>query len=154
MSPESADATVVEDTLYFIISWPEYAKDRRDNSVEHEWRSRQRTRTSLPRTLSARIPFEVIELIMDKMYQGSLNSCARVCRAWYHASVRVIYRDIAITSRAAFDSLVRFVRDDPRAQERLAQTSSLRIGEHRRDVPVHATSLVFPRAMPNLRKVS
>lgn len=90
---------------------------------------------------------------MEWMDQDSLRSCAVVCRAWNEASVRVLYRDIAIANRAAFESLADFALKDARAVERLAQTTSLRVGGGQWDVPVHAVPLVFGRSMPRLQRL-
>lgn len=146
----------VEETLHFIYGWPEYIKDptrRRDSIGEEERRARRRTHASLPRALSGRIPFEVVEVIMEQMDQDSLRLCALVCRAWTQASIRVLYRNIAITSRAAFESLAEFVRKDTRAPERLAQTTSLRVGGSKWDVPVHVVPVILARAMPTLQRL-
>ena len=90
---------------------------------------------------------------MEWMDQDSLRCCAPVCKAWNQASVRVLYRDIAITNRAAFDSLADFARKDARAAERLAQTASLRVGGTEWGVPVHAVPLVFGRSMTRLQRL-
>lgn len=115
----------------------------------------QVTRKPLPHGLTGRIPFEVVELIVDTMSQGCLATCALVCRAWYHAISRVIYRDIEVSSRTSLESLVDFIRRDPRALGRLQQASSLRIIESDRiqphnSTPTHVVPLVLGRALPNV----
>ncbi|KZT63190.1 hypothetical protein DAEQUDRAFT_815792 [Daedalea quercina L-15889] len=87
------------------------------------------------------------------MPQKGLRSCALVCRAWYQASICVLYRDITISSRVGFDSLAEITYKDARAPERLARTNSLRVGGIQREIPVHVVPLIFARPMPNVRRL-
>ncbi|TFY55660.1 hypothetical protein EVJ58_g8107 [Rhodofomes roseus] len=66
--------------------------------------------------------------------------------------MRVLYRDIAISSRPAFDSLVAFAYKDARAPECFAQTVALRV-DGQRDVFAHAIPLIFAPLMPHLRRL-
>lgn len=90
---------------------------------------------------------------MEQMDQDCIRLCALVCRAWNQASARVLYQDIAITNRAAFESLVEFVRKNTRAPERLAQTTSLRVGGGRWDVPVHVVLRQIITAFSQLKSL-
>ncbi|KZT63026.1 hypothetical protein DAEQUDRAFT_771034 [Daedalea quercina L-15889] len=148
---EPADATSIERALRFLV-------DGTLESPRKEGQSPPRAYTSsnLPHTLTGRIPFEVVELMIDKMTQGCLNSCALVCRAWYRAAIRVIYIKVSISSYSSFNSLAAFVRKDARAEECLAQTCSLRIsgGNIKSGVPAHVVPLIFARLMQNVQRLA
>ena len=131
-----------------------------ENTSGLEERVVEETSLNLPHKLTGRIPFEVVELIVDVMPQGCLATCALVCRAWYHAVVRVIYRDITVTHSYSLESLAYFIRHDARAPERLQQTETLRIidpiGVQPRAAcytPTHIVPLVLGRALPNVSRL-
>ena len=151
------DRVSIEQALQFIYGEDVAAIDpaTRKHSLK-----RQMTSPALPRSLTGRVPFEVVELFVDTMRQGSLATCALVCWAWYHAVSRVLYRDVAISHRASFDALVDFIRHDARALERLQQTNTLRIiasdnlrVQPRSSPPTHVVPLVLGRALPHITRL-
>ncbi|KZT69149.1 hypothetical protein DAEQUDRAFT_727038 [Daedalea quercina L-15889] len=104
----------------------------------------------LPRQLSERIPLDVYECIMDYMDQASLYFAALVCHAWYHQSIRLLYRTIEIQQRAAFNTLS---RKSPSVRERLASSKELRV-MHRNGPPFcHVVPLTLGRAMPAVERL-
>lgn len=153
------DRVSIEQSLQYIYGGDVAAMD--PETMKHTLaRGRQMTDPALPRSLTGRIPFEVVELIVDTMRQGGLATCALVCWAWYHAVSRVLYRDVAISHRASFDSLVDFIRHDARALERLQQTNTLRIiapdnprVQPHSSPPTHVVPLVLGRALPNITRL-
>lgn len=150
---EAADKTSVEQALEYLINGDKTTRGLNEPVMGEK-------AMGLPHKLTGRIPFEVVELIVDAMSQGCLATCALVCRAWYHAVVRVIYRDITVTHCMSLNSLVDFIRHDARALERLHQTEVLRIidpiGVQPRAhsyTPTHVVPLVLGRALPNVSRL-
>ena len=153
----AADRVSVEQALQFIYGVDGAATHPRVAEYDTEGLVANAT---LPRSLTGRVPFEVVEHIVDTMQQGNLATCALVCWAWYHAVSRVLYRDIAISHRASLESLVEFIRHDARAFERLQQAHTLRIiasdnlkGQPHNSPPTHVVPLVLGRALPNISRL-
>ena len=145
-----ADEMFMEQALDYLTSGDENTAGLPDLATEQQV-------TRLPHRLTGRIPFEVVELIVDTMPQGSLATCALVCRAWNHAILRIIYREITVSHRTALDSLVNYIRRDIHAAGRLQQTHTLRIiGAQPRtdcDPPTHVVPLVLGRGLPNVSRL-
>ncbi|KAH9912581.1 uncharacterized protein B0H18DRAFT_1127022 [Fomitopsis serialis] len=148
---EPADVGSVEEALQVIHGWPESTTDTRSEDGTKALREPRRplAHRALSRALISRIPFEVVELVVDCMSQEGLGVCAQVCRAWYQASVRILYKNITIATRTAFDALVDFASRDARALRKLATTSVLRIDG--KDAPVHLVPVVLARMMPEVQ---
>ncbi|EPS97234.1 hypothetical protein FOMPIDRAFT_1128948 [Fomitopsis schrenkii] len=100
----------------------------------------------LPKSLSSRIPIEVVEAVIDYIeWQSLLCTCALVCRSWYYRSTMKLYRRIAITSRIDFDRLSTSARQSQRVRDRLALTRHIDIRSSAQAFP-----LVFGKLLPRL----
>lgn len=103
----------------------------------------------LPGSLSARIPLEVIEAVIESGAEVNiLCTCALVCRSWHVCSTKKLYRSIVITSHTNFERLSASARRFPRVRERLTQT---------RRVDIRNSAQVFPlvlgRYLPNVEQL-
>ena len=123
----------------------------------------------LPRILSARIPFEVMETIIDSGEETSLLcACALVCRSWNRYSTKKLYRSITITSRTELERLSASARQFPEVRERLTETLCIVLRNSAQAFPLilgryllflrpvtagqcHCTNSIRPRAVRLLR---
>ncbi|KAH9931412.1 uncharacterized protein B0H18DRAFT_83127 [Fomitopsis serialis] len=84
---------------------------------------------TLPLTLSARVPLEIFELVIDKMDSPALTAAALVCAAWYPRAMRNLYHTIDIGSRTSYDMLFKQCNASPRVKRWLARTRVLVVHE-------------------------
>ena len=103
----------------------------------------------LPRILSARIPFEVMETIIDSGEETSLLcACALVCRSWNRYSTKKLYRSITITSRTELERLSASARQFPEVRERLTETRCIVLRNSAQAFP-----LILGRYLPNVKRL-
>ena len=103
----------------------------------------------LPKSLSNRIPVEVVEAVIDHIdWQTLLCTCALVCRSWYYRSTTKLYKSIDITSRIDFERLSAAAYQSHRVRERLALTRHIDIRSS-----AHAFPLVFGQMLPSLESL-
>ncbi|KAH9838063.1 uncharacterized protein C8Q71DRAFT_576532 [Rhodofomes roseus] len=134
-----------------IVYWSSRDKSRRHSIsfVPHETATLS---GSLARTLSDRIPLEVVERIIDRMEWATLLTAVRVSRAWYPRAMYDLYLAIEIRSRTSFKLLERLLRTSPPIKRWLASTYSLTIG-YDRPPYINVAPIVLARAMPDLREM-
>ena len=84
---------------------------------------------ALPLSLTNRIPFEVISLILDEIQcysrNATLYACLRVCHAWYTPLIPRLYECICLRTHAQLDKLTKAVRAHPAVRARLASTRKM-----------------------------
>ncbi|KAH9937996.1 uncharacterized protein B0H18DRAFT_1112192 [Fomitopsis serialis] len=100
-----------------------------DEQSSRKWRS-ARFQGTLPLALSARVPLEVFELVMDAIeHQPTLVAVALVCAAWYPRAMRNLYYNLEIRGRKTFNMLFKQCRASPRVKQWLAGTCKLVVDE-------------------------
>ncbi|KAH9832666.1 uncharacterized protein C8Q71DRAFT_263772 [Rhodofomes roseus] len=132
---------------------------------------------SPPRTLrpalSARIPHEVIEFIINGMDTPTLAAAALVCAIWYSPVMRNLYFTVELHDRTSFDLLFKQSRTSPRVRHWLATTrelvasdphpsllnaieaGDLSLGQERKTARfLHSLPLAFGRTMSSVRALS
>ncbi|KAH9911390.1 uncharacterized protein B0H18DRAFT_364047 [Fomitopsis serialis] len=139
-----------------------------EESTAHEWivervtgkRTFRRWRDirvqgTLPLALSARIPLEVFEFIVDEMDRPTLVAAALVCAAWYPRAMHNLYHPLEIRSRRSFNMLFKQIRASPRVEGWLASTCQLVVNEcqdlkddHFPSIDVYDNGLRFLQALP------
>ncbi|KAH9921769.1 uncharacterized protein B0H18DRAFT_1121231 [Fomitopsis serialis] len=114
-----------------------------DESSAHEWvihrytgkRTFRRWRDArfqgtLPLALSARIPLEVFEFVVNEMNPPALTVAALACTAWYPRAMHNLYHTIVIRSRTSYNLLFKQCHVSPRVKQWLASTCELTVDEH------------------------
>ncbi|KAH9921767.1 uncharacterized protein B0H18DRAFT_1121229 [Fomitopsis serialis] len=91
---------------------------------------------TLPLALSARIPLEVFEFIVDEMNQHTLIAAALVCLAWYPRAMRKLYHTVEIRGRTSFNRLFKQCHASPRVKQWLASTCKLVAVGRWNDLPI------------------
>ncbi|KAH9914744.1 uncharacterized protein B0H18DRAFT_1125327 [Fomitopsis serialis] len=125
-------------------------EDRRVGRVFRGWRD-ARFQGTLALALSARIPLEVFELVIDAMIgdQPALAAAALVCPMWYPRAMQNLYYAVEIRSRTSFNMLFKQCHASPSVKQWLASTYRLLADEE------HHTLQALPSAlagvMPRVR---
>ncbi|KAH9928318.1 uncharacterized protein B0H18DRAFT_254613 [Fomitopsis serialis] len=101
-----------------------------EQSVWHGW-SDARMQGILPPALSARIPLEVFELIVDAIrYQPRLAAMALVCHTtWYPRAMHNLYYSVELRSRTSYNMLFKQCHASLRFKQWLASTCELVVDE-------------------------
>ncbi|KAH9921781.1 uncharacterized protein B0H18DRAFT_1121239 [Fomitopsis serialis] len=84
---------------------------------------------NLPLALSARIPLEVFEFLIDEMDPPTLAAAALVCAPWYPRAMHNLYHGVDIRRGARFNMLFKQYHTSPRVKQRLANTCKLIVDE-------------------------
>ncbi|KAH9931405.1 uncharacterized protein B0H18DRAFT_82813 [Fomitopsis serialis] len=84
---------------------------------------------TLPLALSARIPLEVFEFVINEMDPPTFIAAALVCTAWYPRAMHNLYYAIEIRSRASYNMLFKQCHASPRVKQWLASTCELTVDE-------------------------
>ncbi|KAH9921165.1 uncharacterized protein B0H18DRAFT_571754 [Fomitopsis serialis] len=91
-----------------------------------QWRD-ARFEGTLPLALSARIPLEIFEFVIDAIEdQSTLPVVALVCAMWYPRAMHNLYYAVEIRSRTSFNRLYKQCYASPRVKQWLANTCQLR----------------------------
>jgi len=122
----NADEQIDEETSADGQSDEETSADEQNS---RHWLS-ARFQGTLPLALSARVPLEVFELVMDAIvYQPTLAAVALVCAAWYPRAMRNLYHNLEIHGRTRFNMLFKQCHASPRVKQWLANTCKLVVDE-------------------------
>lgn len=108
--------------------YPRWTDERyRAIDIRINW-LKARLQGTLPLALSARIPPEVFEFVIDKIYPPTLITAAQVCAAWYPRAMHNIYYTVNICSRTSFNVLFKQCQTYPTVKQWLASTCKLVVG--------------------------
>jgi len=99
-----------------------------ENRLFRRWRD-TRLQGTLPLALSARIPLEVFEFVVDEMDPPVLTAATLVCAAWYPRAMRNLYHNIEIRDRTSYNLLFKQCYASPRVKLWLASTYELVVNE-------------------------
>jgi len=121
----SADGSSARGQIAYKQSVEEFGADEWSY---RDWRD-ARFQGTLPLALSARIPLEVFDFVVNEMDPHTLTAAALVCAAWYPQAMCNLYHTIEICSRASFNLLFKQCYASPRVKLWLASTYKLVVYE-------------------------